>query len=213
MSLLAADHLTMGRSGRTILDGVSFRLEPGETVAVVGPSGSGKSTLLTTLAGIQRPDSGQIRLQDRRLTPPGPAVALVLQGYGLLSLLSAAENIQVTLRAAGHPAPRAVEAAAAALELVGLGPFADHLIEDMSGGQQQRVAVARALALQPLVLLADEPTAEQDPGHRELVVERLLRRGRPDGAVVIATHDREIADRCDRTVEIHEGRAVQPEPD
>jgi putative ABC transport system ATP-binding protein len=210
MSLLEADNLVLELSGRTILDDVSFRLEPGETVAVVGPSGSGKSTLLTTIAGIQRPDSGEIRLNGRKRTRTGRDMALVLQGYGLLSLLTAAENVQVTLRAAGEPARKAIDAAAQALELVGLGPFSEHLIQQMSGGQQQRVAVARALALEPLVLLADEPTAEQDAGHRELVVEALLRRGHPDGALVIATHDPEIAIRCDRIVEIHQGRVVQP---
>ena len=208
MSLLEGEHLVMQRSGRTILDDVSFHVEAGETVAVIGPSGSGKSSLLTMLAGIQRPDSGQIRLQGRPRSRTGRDVALVLQGYGLLSLLTAAENIQVTLRAAGEAARQAVEAATEALELVALGPFSEHLIQQMSGGQQQRVAVARALALKPLVLLADEPTAEQDAGHRELVVERLLRRDRPEGAVVIATHDPAIAARCDRVVEIHQGRVI-----
>jgi putative ABC transport system ATP-binding protein len=170
MSLLEAEHLVLARSGRTILDDVSFRLEPGEAVAVVGPSGSGKSTLLTTLAAIQRPDAGEIRLNGTRWAGTGRDVALVLQGYGLLSLLTAAENIQVTLRAAGEPARTAIEVAARTLEMVGLGPFSEHLVQQLSGGQQQRVAVARALALEPLVLLADEPTAEQDAGHRELVV-------------------------------------------
>ena len=212
MSLLEADNLVLERAGRTILSDVSFRVEPGETVAVVGPSGSGKTSLLTALAGIQRPDSGQVRLHGRPRTTPGREVALVLQGYGLLSLLTAAENIQVTLRAAGERPADAVREAEAALETVGLGPFAGHLVEELSGGQQQRVAVARALALAPEVLLADEPTAEQDPGHRELVVERLLHREHPGGAVVIATHDPEIAARCDRVVEVHAGRVVQPDP-
>ncbi|HET7358357.1 MAG TPA: ABC transporter ATP-binding protein [Nocardioidaceae bacterium] len=211
MSLLEAENLVLERSGRTILSGVSFRVEPGETVAVVGPSGSGKTSLLTALAGIQRADSGEVRLHGRPRTTVGRDVALVLQGYGLLPLLTAAENIQVTLRAAGERPADAVRQAEEALEMVGLGPFAGHLVEELSGGQQQRVAVARVLALRPLVLLADEPTAEQDPGHRELVVERLLHRKHPaGGAVVIATHDPQIASRCDRVVEVHQGRVGQP---
>ncbi|HEU5046050.1 MAG TPA: ATP-binding cassette domain-containing protein [Nocardioidaceae bacterium] len=210
MSLLEAESLVLERSGRTILSGVSFRVEPGETVAVVGPSGSGKTSLLTALAGIQRPDAGEVRLHGKPRMTPGRAVALVLQGYGLLSLLTAAENIQVTLRAAGERPTDALSEAERALEMVGLGPFAGHLVEELSGGQQQRVAVARALALWPQVLLADEPTAEQDPAHRELVVERLLHREHPGGAVVIATHDPQIAARCDRVVEVHQGRVVQP---
>jgi len=210
VSLLEAEGLVLERSGRTILSEVSFRVEPGETVAVVGPSGSGKTSLLTALAGIQRPDAGEVRLHGRPRTTPGREVALVLQGYGLLSLLTAAENIQVTLRAAGERPTDAISEAEQALETVGLGPFAGHLVEELSGGQQQRVAVARALALRPQVLLADEPTAEQDPAHRELVVERLLHREHPGGAVVIATHDPQIAGRCDRVVEVHQGRVVQP---
>lgn len=209
MSVLEAEGLVLERAGRTILSDVSLRFEPGETIAVIGPSGSGKTSLLTALAGIQRPDAGEVRLHGRPRTAPGREVALVLQGYGLLSLLTASENVQVTLRAAGEKPADAVREAERALEMIGLAPFAGHLVEEMSGGQQQRVAVARALALRPLVLLADEPTAEQDPAHRELVVERLLHREVPDGAVVIATHDPQIAARCDRVVEVHQGRVVR----
>ena len=211
MSMLEAESLVLERAGRTILSDVSLRVEPGETIAVIGPSGSGKTSLLTALAGIQRPDAGEVRLHGRPRTAPSREVALVLQGYGLLSLLTATENIQVTLRAGGEKPADAVREAEQALEMVGLAPFAGHLVEELSGGQQQRVAVARALALRPLVLLADEPTAEQDPTNRELVVERLLHREVLDGAVVIATHDPQIAARCDRVVEVHQGRVVRPD--
>jgi putative ABC transport system ATP-binding protein len=130
----------------------------------------------------------------------------VLQGYGLLALLTAAENIEVALRAAGHAPDIAMARTAHLLADLDLESQADDLVGELSGGQQQRVAVARALALDPVLLLADEPTTEQDPAHRELVVERLLYRDHPGGGLVLATHDLAIAARCDRIVELHAGR-------
>jgi putative ABC transport system ATP-binding protein len=195
-----AHGLRFVRAGQVILDDVSIEVAAGERVALVGPSGSGKTTVLTMLAGLLQPDAGRLR------SPGG--TALVLQGYGLLSLLTAAENIEVALRAAERQPAEAVGRAAAALADLDLEAQADQLVGGLSGGQQQRVAVARALALAPLVLLADEPTAEQDPAHRELVVERLLTLQHPEGALVLATHDPSIARRCDRVVELHEGRVV-----
>jgi putative ABC transport system ATP-binding protein len=190
----------MGGNKVVALDHVDLSVRPNEVVMLVGPSGSGKTTVLTMLAGLLQPDAGRLR------SPGG--TALVLQGYGLLSLLTAAENIEVALRAAGRQPAEAVGRAAAALADLDLEAQADQLVGGLSGGQQQRVAVARALALAPLVLLADEPTAEQDPAHRELVVERLLTLQHPEGALVLATHDPSIARRCDRVVELHEGRVV-----
>jgi len=207
--LLAADGLRVVRRGQVILDDVTVRVAAGERVAVVGPSGSGKTTLLTLLAGVDRPDAGQVRLDGAPLTAPTPRIALVLQGYGLLMLLSSSENVQVELRAAGHPAADALARSHAALTGVALADRADHLVEELSGGQQQRVAVARALAVAPRVLLADEPTAEQDAEHRELVVEALLRARTAGTALVVATHDPTIAGRCDRVIELHHGRIVR----
>ncbi|MDN5794179.1 MAG: ATP-binding cassette domain-containing protein [Intrasporangium sp.] len=217
--LVRVEHLGFARAGQVILDDVGIDVAAGERVAIVGPSGSGKTTLLTIVAGLLTPDSGQVVTAGLDVTAPvdvagspgdaaGVSTALVLQGYGLLPLLTAAENVEVTLRAAGHPPARAVERAAAALADLDLETHADQLVGALSGGQQQRVAVARALALEPFVLLADEPTAEQDPAHRELVVERLLQLQHPDGALILATHDPTIAGRCDRTIELHAGRIV-----
>ncbi|MGH3424701.1 MAG: ATP-binding cassette domain-containing protein [Nocardioidaceae bacterium] len=207
-AVLTAQRVALSRAHRRILDDVDLTVLDGEHVAVIGPSGSGKTTLLTLLAGIERPDTGEVLLDDRPLTRPGPEVALVLQGYGLLGLLTASENIEVAMRAAGRTPAEAIQAGEETLRSVGLDGFGSRLVDDLSGGQQQRVAVARALALAPRVLLADEPTAEQDPAHRELVVERLLH---PDNAsaVVIATHDPEIAARCDRVIELHQGRVLE----
>ena len=197
--------------GRLILDDVSVEVRAGERVAVVGPSGSGKTTLLTLLAGVDRPDAGRVLLDGAPLLRPTPRVALVLQGYGLLTLLTAAENVQVALRAAGRRPADALLLAARALDALALDDRADHLVEELSGGQQQRVAVARALAVAPRVLLADEPTAEQDVEHRDLVVEALLNVTTAGAALVLATHDPAIAERCDRIVEIHHGR-LSPTP-
>jgi len=206
--VLAGEGLRVVRRGQVILDDVALRVRPGERVAVVGPSGSGKTTLLTLLAGVDRPDAGRVTLDGVPLRAPTPRIALVLQGYGLLTLLTAAENVQVALRAAGHAASDAQARSAVALDGLALADRADHLVEELSGGQQQRVAVARALAVAPRVVLADEPTAEQDAEHRELVVEALLGITTHGAALVVATHDPAIAGRCDRVVEIRHGRVV-----
>lgn len=233
--LVRAEHLGFVRAGQVILEDVSLEVAAGERVALVGPSGSGKTTLLTIIAGLLHADTGHLTAPNRSRTSPTadaptgapspalsspsaprtgqcPGTALVLQGYGLLSLLTAGENVEVALRAAGHRPSHASEQAAVALAELDLEAQTDLLVGELSGGQQQRVAVARALALRPLVLLADEPTAEQDPAHRELVVERLLALGHPDGALVLATHDPAIAGRCDRIIELHEGRVVTAGP-
>jgi putative ABC transport system ATP-binding protein len=205
-TLLAGQGLAVTRGRQAVLSGVDVTVRAGERVAVTGPSGSGKTTLLTLLAGLERPDAGRVVLDGAPLAAPTPRIALVLQGYGLLTLLTAAENVAVAARAAGRPPRDALAAAEAALRAVALDDRRDHLVEELSGGQQQRVAVARALAVRPRVLLADEPTAEQDVEHRDLVVRALLDGLAPGAALVIATHDPQIADRCDRVISLHRGR-------
>jgi putative ABC transport system ATP-binding protein len=202
MTILEARGLRYERDGRVILDGVGFVVGPGESVAVMGPSGSGKTSLLALLAGLAEPDAGDVRIDGRKVDPRSHAdeVAVVLQGYGLVSLLTAAENVEAALRAAGRPVEQVREAAAEALDAVGLAGHEDQLIEELSGGQQQRVAVARALALRPQILIADEPTAEQDKTSRELVLARLFEVPHRDGSLVLATHDPEVAERCDMVV-------------
>jgi ABC-type lipoprotein export system ATPase subunit len=204
VSLLQAEGLRFERGGRVIFEGVSLSVGPGDRVAVTGPSGSGKTSLLSVLAGLAAPAAGTVR-RDGELVTTGtlPArTAAVLQGYGLVSLLTAAENVQIILRAAGMPAGQATTIASTALAELGLGDYGDHLVQELSGGQQQRVAVARALAVHPDLLIADEPTAEQDAVTRELVLARLLGVAADGGALVLATHDPEVVARCDYAVSL-----------
>ena len=204
MAILEARGLRFERDGRVILDDVDLDLGPGECLAVVGPSGSGKTSLLALLAGLAEPAAGTVSVDGRPVAAMSHAdLAVVLQGYGLVSLLTAAENVEATLRAAGRDPAQAADSAADALAALGLGGHEEQLIEELSGGQQQRVAVARALALRPQLLIADEPTAEQDKASRQLVLDRLFEVVHRDGSLVLATHDPEVAERCDHVLELH----------
>ncbi len=203
--MLEARGIRYVREGQTILDGVDVMVPEGGSLAVIGPSGSGKTSLLAILSGLTPPTAGEVYVAGERRTgtqAPWAGVSMVLQGYGLVSLLTAAENIEVAVRAAGMPAREAQAAAAAALDELGLGPHAGQIVEELSGGQQQRVAVARALARQPRLLVADEPTAELDLAARTVVLDRMLGVTDRGGALVVATHDPEVADRCDKTLDL-----------
>jgi ABC-type lipoprotein export system ATPase subunit len=201
---LQGTDLVVERAGRRILDRASLTVAGGERVAVTGPSGAGKTTLLHVLAGLERPDGGTVRVGATR------RVGIVFQGHGLVSLLTAAENVEVALQAERLARAEVRERAAAALQAVGLRPGRDRLVEELSSGQQQRVAVARALVVRPDVLLADEPTAELDMATREAVLELLLAAAGGGAAVVLATHDHNLASRCDRQVRMLAGRLHGP---
>lgn len=204
-SLLTAQGVGYAAGRLRILQDVELTVGAGERLAVTGPSGSGKSTLLAMLAGLMAPTEGEIRLDGERVTGIATAdrrVSVVLQGYGLVSLLTAAENVEVALMAAGRSRADAHKSASASLVEVGLGAHADQVVEELSGGQQQRTAVARALALEPRLLIADEPTAEQDPATRTLVMARMLAVTDRGGALILATHDPEVAGQCHRILEL-----------
>jgi putative ABC transport system ATP-binding protein len=203
--MLSGRGLSYVRDGQQILTDVDVLIEPGESLAVTGPSGSGKTSLLSILAGLAAPTAGFVQIDGSRLTGfAGPAlgVSVVLQGYGLVSLLTAAENVEIALRAAGRSPRDAARAARASLAQLGLEAHADQLVEELSGGQQQRTAVARALALEPRLLIADEPTAELDPAARALALARMFEVATGGGALVLATHDAEVAERCDRVLDL-----------
>lgn len=202
--LLEVSGLRVERGGRVLFSDISLVVEAGEKVAVTGPSGSGKTSLLSVLAGLTAPEAGTVLRAGARVSPGRlpDATAAVLQGFGLVSLLTAAENVEIGLRGAGLSPGAAMEAAAEALTELGLGEYVDHLVQELSGGQQQRVAVARALASRPGLLIVDEPTAEQDAVTRELVLARIFAVVSDGGAIVLATHDPEVASRCDRVISL-----------
>ena len=180
------------------LRGVSCTLRPGAQVALTGPSGSGKSTLLHLLAGLDTPTGGTIAWPGLDGSPEGRPgfIGMVFQGPSLLPPLDVTENIALPLLFAGFTETEARERAAAALHDVGLDELAARLPEELSGGQAQRVAVARALAVRPRVILADEPTGQLDSAHAAQVVGLVLDAATMLGAaLVLSTHDLTIAER------------------
>jgi putative ABC transport system ATP-binding protein len=193
------------------IDELSLDVESGELALLLGASGCGKTTLLSILAAILRPKRGSVLLNGREVTGlTGGAlteyrrhsVGLVFQTFNLVPSLTAAENVQIPLRAAGLGARRARRRAEGLLAQVGMGGRASHRPGELSGGEQQRVAIARALALDPPLLLADEPTAHLDYIQIEGVL-RLLREIADEGRmVVVATHDERIVPLADRTIEL-----------
>ena len=199
--LLSATDVTVLRDGRPVVEGASLRCEAGEIVGIGGPSGSGKTTLLTVLAGLAQPDRGTVTRAGT------PTVGVVLQGYGLVPVLTASENVEVVLQALGRSAAEVRSEAAAAMARVLLDGLGDRLVDRLSGGQQQRVAVARALAVRPDLLLADEPTSELDEVSRDHVVGELQAEARGGAVVVIASHDRDVLAACDRVLWLADGAA------
>ena len=193
------------------LRGVSCTLRPGVQVALTGPSGSGKSTLLHLLAGLDTPTSGTIAWPGLDGSPEGRPglIGMVFQGPSLLPPLDVTENIALPLLLAGFTETQARERAMAALHDVGLDELAARLPEELSGGQAQRVAVARALAVRPRVILADEPTGQLDSAHAAQVVGLLLDAATMLGAaLVLSTHDLTIAERLPERWRMADGLMV-----
>ena len=199
---------------RPLLSDVDLVLEPGRLVALSGPSGSGKTTLLSVVGGLLEPTTGTVTLDGvatwRGGGAPLPAMAFVLQVYGLVPILSARENVSVALRARGVPAREADARAEAALADVHLADLGDRQVEELSGGQLQRVAIARGLVVHAPVLLADEPTSELDPTTRGQVMALLRAEAEAGSLVVVATHDPEVVEVCDEHHQMVEGRLVAP---
>ncbi|MBE1593274.1 ABC transporter ATP-binding protein [Nonomuraea angiospora] len=184
---------------------VSCELRPGDQVAITGPSGSGKTTLLHLLAGLDRPTAGRIgwpAFDDR----PRGRVGVVFQGPSLLPPLNVVENVALPLLIAGLTDTEAKERALAALGAIGLADLAGSLPEELSGGQAQRVAVARVLAAEPRLIIADEPTAQLDSDLARQVVDLLTQVAcRLDAALVVATHDPRVAARLPKTWTMSDG--------
>jgi putative ABC transport system ATP-binding protein len=198
----------------TIVDDVSFTVERGQSLAIVGPSGSGKSTLLAILAGLDTPTRGAVFLngaeltaldEDGRAAARARHVGFVFQAFHLVASLTALENVLLPLELAGTA--DAARTAGLALEAVGLGARLGHYPRQLSGGEQQRVALARAFVGRPDVLFADEPTGNLDTATGGRVAELLFGLNRANGTtLLLVTHERELARRCDRVLELDAGR-------
>ncbi|MFL5677548.1 MAG: ABC transporter ATP-binding protein [Chloroflexota bacterium] len=197
---------------------VDLRVDRGELVAIRGRSGSGKTTLLSLIGGLDRPTSGDLAIDGASLVGMSQAelvemrrrrVGFIFQAFGLLSILSAAENVEVPLRLVSAAPRDREDRVATLLEVVGLADRARHRPHELSGGEQQRVAIARALANRPDLLLADEPTGQLDSatGRSIMTLLRTVVR-RENVTALIATHDPMLIDLADRVVELRDGRIV-----
>jgi len=200
----------------SILHELSFQIEQGESVAIVGASGSGKSTLLSLLAGLDLPSGGQINLmgqnlnlldEDGRARLRGQLVGFVFQSFQLLPHLTALENVMLPLEIAEKSQAEARLSALEWLEKVGLTPRINHFPKTLSGGEQQRVALARAFINNPAILFADEPTGSLDEASGNRVIELLFELNRENSStLVLVTHDPALAARCGRQLSLHGGR-------
>ena len=211
-----------GRTAGEALAGVDIEVRAGRLTGVRGPSGSGKTTLLNLLGGLDRPTSGRVLLGDDVLSELSEAelaaarrdrIGYVFQNFGLIPVLSAAENVEVPLRLRRMERGQRDERVAEVLELVGLTRRAGQRPGELSGGQQQRVGVARALVARPEVLIADEPTGQLDSETAERIMDLILEVTRIRGtATVVATHDPLLISRADEVLELRDGRVVAGHP-
>ncbi len=224
--LLAAERVsrvfTTGAGDVHALTDVSLEVTKGELVVVRGPSGSGKTTLLNLLGGLDRPTSGRVLLGDGRELSALPEkevlevrrtrIGYVFQSFGLIPVLSAAENVEIPLRLLELDPAERESRVAAALELVGLSGHVRQRPYELSGGQQQRITIARALAGDPEILIADEPTGQLDSATAATIMELIQELTHARGlAAVVSTHDPVLMQRADRVVELHDG-ALVPAP-
>jgi putative ABC transport system ATP-binding protein len=197
------------------LDNVTLQIERGDFVSVIGPSGSGKSTLLLLLGGMLRPASGRVLVEGQSLYDLSPEkrasvrkkkIGFVFQTFNLIPYLTAIENVQVPLFLAGAGEANQKKRAGELLDRMGLSDRLHHKPSELSVGQQQRVALARMLANDPAVILADEPTGNLDPDTAQSVLDFLADANRDGRTVVVVTHDMRAAQRAKRTLRLVEGK-------
>ena len=210
------------REGRNevaaVLD-VSLEVRPGEIIAIMGPSGSGKTTLLSMLGAILRPTAGTVSIGEENIWELDEHqlpfvrrryVGFIFQSFNLFAALTAAENVEVVLSLKGATGPAARDESRRLLRTVGLEDRADFLPRDLSGGEKQRVSIARALAGNPPLILADEPTANLDWKNGQHIME-MLNRAAHEGqrGVVVVTHDHRVEQYLDRVLQFEDGRIVE----
>ena len=223
MEILKVEHLSkiygQGENEVRALDDVSFCVEKGQFVAIIGPSGSGKSTLLHILGGVDRPTSGKVWLEGQDVFAQNEEqlaifrrrqVGLIYQFYNLIPVLDVTENITLPVLLDGRKVNG--ERLEKLLETLNLTDRAHHLPNQLSGGQQQRVSIGRALMNAPAVVLADEPTGNLDSKNSQEIVELLKKSNREYGqTLIVITHDESIALQADRILAIEDGRIVRDE--
>jgi putative ABC transport system ATP-binding protein len=205
-----------GKRQVVALDAVDLDISRGEMVSIVGPSGSGKSTLLNLIGGLDRPTSGEIRIDGQAVATLSDddltrlrrdKIGFIFQFFNLLPSLSCLENVALPLHLKGLPRREIDQRARELLELVQLGKRIDHLPDELSGGERQRVAIARALAFHPPILLADEPTGNLDTRTGSEILKLIHDlHDRLNATVLIVTHDANVAESCPRTVTLRDAR-------
>jgi putative ABC transport system ATP-binding protein len=210
----------MGSEEIHALRGVSFTIDPGEYVAIMGPSGSGKSTLMNLVGCLDSPSKGNYVLRGKMVSQMGDdelaeirnrEIGFVFQTFNLLPRASALHNVELPMVYAGISKDDRLARARRSLEMVDLGDRVSHKPNELSGGQRQRVAIARALVMGPSILLADEPTGNLDSATGEEIM-RLFEKLHSDGhTIILVTHERDIADHAHRTIHIRDGKIESDE--
>src|SRR2546429_3927944 len=220
--MISLHHVTKifeGKRKATALEGVDVDIERGQVVSIMGPSGSGKSTLLNLIGGLDRPTSGDIRIDGETLSELSDddltrvrrdKIGFVFQFFNLLPTLNCLENVALPLHLRKWPRRKIEDRAQELLNLVQLGHRLEHLPDELSGGERQRVAIARALSVYPPILLADEPTGNLDTKTGQEILKLVDDlHARLGATILIVTHDSEVAERCSRTVVLRDGRIVE----
>jgi putative ABC transport system ATP-binding protein len=205
-SRFVIDDVTVRDTDTVFVSDLSVSIGSGEVLGITGPSGTGKSSLIYVLAGLATPHSGRVHYADRPVAPGGgAALGLILQHHHLPGMLTAHEAVSLPLQARGVNRPEVTERSDRILLALGLGDQAHQLIWELSGGQRQRVAVARALADDPELILADEPTAGLDPGSRTVVLNHLIEAASAGAIVIIASSDAGLIDNCTSVITLADG--------
>lgn len=212
---------SLGETKVHALRGINLTIDEGEFVAVWGPSGSGKTTLLNLIGTVDEPTSGYFGFHGQEVAKlddnlkselRNRSIGFVFQGFNLIPVLSALENVMLPLTIQGIPNPEAKEKANFRLAQVGLSQFMSHRPDKLSGGQQQRVAIARALVTNPSVIIADEPTANLDSDTARKIIE-LMRElnGKEKTTFIFSTHDQRLLDQVDRLIQLQDGQILGEE--
>ncbi len=207
----------MGKVKVHALRGVDLAIKKGEYVAIMGPSGSGKSTLMNQVGALDRPTKGKVFIEEHDISKMSDNelakirrenIGFIFQQFNLISRLTAIENVELPMWYAGIPKIKRLRRAAELLKLVGLGDRMKHRPTELSGGQMQRVCIARALANNPDIIMADEPTGNLDSKSSEDIMEILEKLNKEGRTIVMVTHEEEYAKRAERTIIIRDGKVV-----